>query len=281
MEEDLPRARPADPRLVDEQLVLHGDGGHVGDARNVRDQHDGDRQHHVEHAGPEHPRDRHREQDGGKREEDVQRAHDEHVGGAAEESSDQAEEDAEQGRDGHRQEGDDQGHAAAPDQAAENIAPLTVEAERVAGGADRREAEVVVAHRRVVGADERGQDRRQAHEPDDRRRRHREAILTEGLPEDPPLRGAAEHALLGGRIDVRPRQRGLLQRWIRHAHSKRLLSFAGSSGRGRRRRCRCRGSRGRTRRSSPAPPPARPADRARRWSCRSAARSPATRTPPP
>src|SRR5205085_7923096 len=96
--------------------------------------------------------------------------------------------------------------------------PLTVAAEDMAGGADGRQAEAVVTHRRVVGADDGREHGDDAHQGDETGRPHREPVAAEGLPEDPPFGRPAEHALLGRRVGVRSHAAGILQREIRHAH---------------------------------------------------------------
>ena len=149
------------------------------------------------------------------------------------------------------------------------------------GRAERGQSLRVVTHGRIIGTQHGREQGGQAHETDERRRAEREAVLAERFPEDPPLRGPAEHPRLGRGIGRRGHAGGLFLDGHVHQAHRTLLRPGGSGGPGPRRRCRCRDSPARTRRWSPGPRPGPPAGPAPRSSCRSAARSPATRTPPP
>ena len=158
-------AAGAGGRDVLEALHLHGGGlRHAHDARHEDDR---ERDQRVGQPGAERARDGDGEQHGRERVEDVHRAHDERVRQAADVAGEHAEAGAQHEPDHDRRERGDEGHAAAPQQAAQHVPPLLVRAQEMGRRADGRQPQPDRAGVRVVGREPRRQHGREHDEDED------------------------------------------------------------------------------------------------------------------
>ena len=168
-EQQAHRAVAARPGAAHELALA--DRQHVGadDPRELHPAGDGHHQDHVQEARAEREDDPHREQDIGDGEEDIRHAHDERVGAAPVEAGQEAERDADQAGERDRRESDAEGDPAPVDDAAQDVAPEVIGAERMLREATRlpgRGPEALGEHLppRVPRGDLRGRQRRATHE---------------------------------------------------------------------------------------------------------------------
>ena len=165
-------------------------------------------QDHVDQARPQREDDAHREQDVRDGEEHVHHAHDEGIGAAPVEAGEEAEGDADQAGERHRREADAERDPAAVEDAAQDVAPEVIGAERMLAQTPRLPhggPEPLDQHLpgRIPRRDLRRQERRPAHDEE-----HRE-------PEDGAEAQAAARRGAGAETATARPARGLVHRALR------------------------------------------------------------------
>ena len=138
-------------RRLDEIHVAHAGGDALGDAGDLRHEHDGQRDDGVDDAGAERAGDRDRQQHRGKGVEHVDGAHDRGVELAADIAGDEAERGADHEGEDHGQNADEQRQPPAIDQPRQHVAAELVGAERIVRRADMAEP---ADHRALIGIGE-------------------------------------------------------------------------------------------------------------------------------
>ena len=168
--QDLPHEDPlsagAGGLRGEHELALRvAERGRARDAGEVGDRHEADADQDVREVLAEEGHDRDQEEERGEGEEDVDHRHQQRLGASPHEAGDQPDRAADGHADDEDAEADDEGHAAAPDEAGEDVVAVLVGAEEVALGADGgvlRHEEVGIVG--LVDREDRRQDRRDRHE---------------------------------------------------------------------------------------------------------------------